>query len=64
MTTPILTLAAEDTYALLREQMADKGADVRVVAVPGSGHYIPEEQPEFVVDQLTAFFAQARDTVR
>ncbi|MDA3624700.1 alpha/beta hydrolase [Saccharopolyspora sp. WRP15-2] len=59
VTTPILTLAAEDNYALLREQMADRGTDVHVVAVPGSGHYIPEEQPEFVVDQLTTFFAQS-----
>ncbi|MBF6098766.1 alpha/beta hydrolase [Nocardia cyriacigeorgica] len=53
---PILTLAGEDSYPVLREQMADKGTDVRVVAVPGSGHYIPEEQPEFLLAELTAFF--------
>ncbi|WP_280472599.1 alpha/beta fold hydrolase [Nocardia cyriacigeorgica] len=56
VTIPILTLAGEDSYPVLREQMADKGTDVRVVAVPGSGHYIPEEQPEFLLAELTAFF--------
>lgn len=40
--------------------MADKGTDVRVVAVPGSGHYIPEEQPEFLLAELTAFFDRDR----
>ncbi|MEU5863360.1 MULTISPECIES: alpha/beta hydrolase [unclassified Nonomuraea] len=32
------------------------GTDVEVVLVPGSGHYIPEEQPEFVVRRLSDFF--------
>ncbi len=56
VTTPILALAGMENYPALREQMADKGTDVRVVAVPGSGHYIAEEQPEFVVEQLMSFF--------
>ncbi|GAB2681922.1 alpha/beta fold hydrolase [Nocardia goodfellowii] len=53
---PILTLAGEDTYPLLLAQMADKGSNVRVLAVPGSGHYIAEEQPEFMVRELLSFF--------
>ncbi|WP_228828802.1 alpha/beta fold hydrolase [Nocardia cyriacigeorgica] len=60
VTMPVLTLAGEDSYPVLREQMADKGTDVRVVAVPGSGHYIPEEQPEFLLAELTAFFDRDR----
>ncbi|MFE9576964.1 alpha/beta fold hydrolase [Nocardia sp. NPDC006044] len=57
VTLPILTLAGEESYPALREQMsADKGTDIRVVEVKGSGHYIPEEQPERVVRELTAFF--------
>ncbi len=58
VTVPILTLAGEDTYPVLREQMADKGTDVRVVAVPGSGHYIAEEQPEVMLRELATFFGE------
>ncbi|MDA3643121.1 alpha/beta hydrolase [Saccharopolyspora indica] len=64
VTTPILTLAGEDSYPALREQMADKGTDVRVLAVPGSGHYIPEEQPEFLLARLVEFFAGPHRTTR
>ncbi|MEV4110694.1 alpha/beta hydrolase [Nonomuraea sp. NPDC049695] len=54
---PILALGGgEGGYRLLRHVLADKGTDVEVVEVPGSGHYIPEEQPETVVKQLTRFF--------
>ncbi|MFD4997587.1 alpha/beta fold hydrolase [Streptomyces buecherae] len=57
VTLPILTLAGETSYAALREQMGpDKGTDIRVVEVAGSGHYVPEEQPEAVVRELLAFF--------
>lgn len=56
VTLPILTLAGEDSYLVLREQMADKGTDVTVHAVPGSGHYIPEEQPEALIRHLLTFF--------
>ncbi|MEV6558663.1 alpha/beta hydrolase [Nocardia sp. NPDC051756] len=57
LTLPILTLAGEESYPVLREQMsAEKGTDIRVVEVKGSGHYIAEEQPEQVVRELTAFF--------
>ncbi len=52
VTLPILTLSGEESYPQLREQMADKGTDVRVVAVAGSGHYIAEERPETVVREL------------
>ncbi|MFI7642874.1 alpha/beta fold hydrolase [Nonomuraea sp. NPDC049400] len=58
VTAPILALGGgEGGYLLLRHVLADKGTDVEVVEVPGSGHYIPEEQPETVVKHLTRFFA-------
>ncbi len=58
-TFPILTLAGETSYAALREQMGpDKGTDIRVVEVAGSGHYVPEERPEAVVRELLAFFGE------
>ncbi|MFL6422781.1 MAG: alpha/beta fold hydrolase [Nitrososphaeraceae archaeon] len=30
--------------------------NVQAITVPNSGHFIPEEQPDFVVDQLLKFF--------
>ncbi|QIS04422.1 alpha/beta fold hydrolase [Nocardia brasiliensis] len=58
VTVPILTLAGEESYPALRQQMSPaKGTDIRVVEVRGSGHYIPEEQPERMVRELIAFFA-------
>ncbi|MEU7144673.1 alpha/beta hydrolase [Nocardia sp. NPDC046473] len=58
VTLPILTLAGEEAYPALREQMSsDKGTDIRVVEIKGSGHYIPEEQPEQMLRELAAFFA-------
>jgi pimeloyl-ACP methyl ester carboxylesterase len=54
---PILALGGgEGGYRLLRTVLANKGTDVRVVEIPDSGHYIPEEQPEAVVRHLMRFF--------
>ena len=33
-------------------------ANVTGITVPLSGHWIPEEQPEFVLEQLTTFFSK------
>ncbi|HEY7110701.1 MAG TPA: alpha/beta hydrolase [Nitrososphaeraceae archaeon] len=33
--------------------------NVQGITVPNSGHYIPEEQPKFVVDQLFKFFGNS-----
>jgi pimeloyl-ACP methyl ester carboxylesterase len=30
--------------------------NVTGIVVPNSGHFIPEEQPDFVIDQLYKFF--------
>jgi pimeloyl-ACP methyl ester carboxylesterase len=35
---------------------------VKGIIVPLSGHYIPEEQPEFVIDQLSSFFGNSTTT--
>jgi len=35
--------------------------NVTGITVPNSGHYIPEEQPEFVIDQLFKFFGNSTD---
>jgi pimeloyl-ACP methyl ester carboxylesterase len=32
--------------------------NVRGITAPLSGHWIPEEQPEFVIEQLATFFSK------
>ena len=65
ITTPVLVLGA-DFYAALGDPgnialstTQPLAADVRGVIVPLSGHWIPEEQPEFVIDQLSSFFGDS-----
>lgn len=41
-------------FALYSTQLL--AANVTGITVPLSGHWIPEEQPEFVIEQLTKFF--------
>jgi pimeloyl-ACP methyl ester carboxylesterase len=33
--------------------------NVQVIQVLNSGHYVPEEQPGFVIDQLFKFFGNS-----
>jgi pimeloyl-ACP methyl ester carboxylesterase len=64
ITTPILQLGADIYPALGGDFPGSFGlsstqavaANVTGVIVPLSGHWIPEEQPEFVIDQLFNFF--------
>jgi pimeloyl-ACP methyl ester carboxylesterase len=35
-------------------------ANVTGITVPLSGHWIPEEQPEFVIEQLVNFFGDSK----
>ena len=34
--------------------------NVTGITVPNSGHFIPEEQPQFLADQLLKFFGNAK----
>jgi len=56
ITAPLLGLASDQSYGLVKDLWQSQGTDVRVVNVPNSGHFIVEEQPEFVADQLAGFF--------
>jgi pimeloyl-ACP methyl ester carboxylesterase len=38
--------------------MQQVAENVTGITVPLSGHWIPEEQPQFVIDQLFKFFGQ------
>jgi pimeloyl-ACP methyl ester carboxylesterase len=55
--TPILALGGDESnYGYLRDLMSAKGTNVTVIEVADCGHYIPEEQPEPVIAELTRFF--------
>ncbi|MEV7522898.1 alpha/beta hydrolase [Streptomyces sp. NPDC091371] len=57
VTAPLLALGGEySNYASLAASVPALGTDTRVVRVDGSGHYVAEEQPEFVLAELTRFF--------
>lgn len=56
---PVLALGAEyslGSYVL--EQVQGYASDVRGGVVPDSGHWVPEEQPAYLVQQLLTFFAE------
>ncbi|MEU6866129.1 alpha/beta hydrolase [Streptomyces sp. NPDC046876] len=56
VTAPILALGGErSNYERLVTAVPQLGTDTRVVRVDGAGHYLPEERPEAVVEELTRF---------
>lgn len=58
---PVLALAGESSrYAsLLGPMMEEVASDVSFAAIPGAGHWLPEENPAAVTDALTAFINRA-----
>lgn len=58
---PVLGLGGEKSMGEHTKQMLEGVAkDVRGGAVAGCGHFIPDEQPDYLVNQLFAFFDEAR----
>jgi len=66
ITTPVLALGG-DIYPALGgdypgnfafSSLQSLATNVKGVTVPQSGHWIPEEQPKFVVEQLLKFFGE------
>ncbi|MFE2142747.1 alpha/beta fold hydrolase [Streptomyces sp. NPDC059456] len=56
VTAPILALGGEySNHESLVAAVPALGTDTRVVRVDGSGHYLPEERPEAVIEELTRF---------
>lgn len=52
ITAPMLGIASVASGGLA-ETLREKGSDVRIVDVPTSGHFLPEEQPDTVVKAIT-----------
>ena len=53
ITAPMLGIASLAS-PYLEQALTARGSDVRVVNVPTSGHFVPEEAPSEVIDALTA----------
>lgn len=54
---PVLALGGLGSAPDLYECMHPLGHDVRDGVIAGSGHYIPEERPEALAEELLALFA-------
>jgi pimeloyl-ACP methyl ester carboxylesterase len=55
---PVLVLGGECSFGnAALDSMRLLATDVRGSVIPNTGHWIPEEQPEFLADQLFKFFA-------
>ncbi|MGW5345038.1 alpha/beta fold hydrolase [Streptomyces sp. NPDC004050] len=56
VTAPLLALGGEHSnHERLVADVPALGTDTRVVRIDGSGHYLPEEAPRAVVEELTRF---------
>jgi pimeloyl-ACP methyl ester carboxylesterase len=55
---PVLVLGGECSFGdAALDSMRVLATDVRGSIIPNTGHWIPEEQPKFLADQLFKFFA-------
>jgi pimeloyl-ACP methyl ester carboxylesterase len=60
ITMPVLAMGGEDSFGSAVATSFDNVAtDVHGVVAPGSGHYIPEEDPGFVAECTNLFFSSA-----
>jgi pimeloyl-ACP methyl ester carboxylesterase len=56
---PVLVLGGECSFGTAAlDSMKSLATDVRGGVVPDSGHWIAEEQPDFLVKQFTTFFSE------
>jgi pimeloyl-ACP methyl ester carboxylesterase len=56
----IPTLGGNITMPTVIYGMKILAQNVTGITVPNSGHFIPEEQPQFVIDQLLKFFGNTK----
>jgi pimeloyl-ACP methyl ester carboxylesterase len=65
ITTPVLYLRGDregGELAAYARGLLDAGLrDVRSAVIPGSGHFLPDEQPEYLVAALQRFIGDQRD---
>jgi pimeloyl-ACP methyl ester carboxylesterase len=56
ITAPLLGLASDQSYDLVKDLWLAQATDARVTRVPDSGHFTVDEQPDFIAGQLLTFF--------
>jgi len=57
---PVLVLGGECSFGdAALDSMRLLATDVRGSVIPNTGHWIPEEQPKFLIDQLFKFFGNS-----
>jgi len=57
---PVLALAGDKSNGIVELNMArELASDVRGTVAPDTGHWLPDENPAFLSDQLLAFFGPA-----
>ncbi|MFY1636719.1 alpha/beta fold hydrolase [Solwaraspora sp. WMMB335] len=60
LTQPVLAMGAEYVFGLgVAASFEQVAGDVRGIVAPGSGHWIQEETPQFVIDCANLFFGPA-----
>jgi pimeloyl-ACP methyl ester carboxylesterase len=58
ITTPTMLMTAQGSLAFIRSTVSARMATItRAVEVPGAGHWLAEENPDFVTTELLAFLA-------
>ena len=58
LTIPVVAMGGEDSFGTgVADSFANVDSDVHAVVAPGSGHYIPEEDPGFVIECANLFFS-------
>jgi len=56
LTMPVLSIAGRKSKpAILGPQMKRLAADVKVIDLPGTGHWLMEERPQETMDAVVAF---------
>jgi hypothetical protein len=58
---PVLALGGDHSFGnAALTSMKSLATDVRGAIVPFYGHWIAEEQPEFLIEQLSSFFGDSQ----
>lgn len=58
LTIPVAAMGGEDSFGTaVATSLKNVASDVHTIVAPGSGHYIPEEDPGFVAECATLFFS-------
>jgi pimeloyl-ACP methyl ester carboxylesterase len=58
LTIPVAAMGGENSFGpAVATSLQNVASDVHTIVAPGSGHYIPEEDPGFVAECATLFFS-------